>query len=455
MISKKLKELYPVDTLSQDKGWGKVHEALGDLQEDVEIDFSNINVVDPWQCPEFKKLLRDKHVHMVFVNSESMVNRIKMMCIIDGLDETRIVNKVVQLPKEKTPEEKKIENYGRNLIPYFDYENDPERGDTAVLELEKKYSQIQSTNTLSYVDYAIREIHNMQGYDNFVLKLGKLVVLPNVLHVIATMMVQYEKEGFHLLVDCDDEDTQRDMGLFIHNETAHKYNNKERKESIQKELKIGQAGILIKYKKSKALDDFGREGHGEVVSSRVAIYRGLDKNNNGQVAASIEVFSDNYFYTVDQWMVEHDYEVPTSLHSEIVKIPLDELGICDLFLGSKYHFILPIQQKESENRVVIKEVDTNGNNIKVQCTIPERMKIVFDSWGIDYDKPLLEEAIKTTREELEKKRAEKDKSFREGIDQCLLGDTLVKTSAGDKKVGDIKKGDKVLSFTGTEKNEER
>ena len=398
MISKKLKELYQVDTISQDKGWGKVHEALGDLQEDVEIDFSNINVVDPWQCPEFKKLLRDKHVHMVFVNSESMVNRIKMMCIIDGLDETRIRNKVVEVPREKTPEEKKIEHYGNELIPIFDVTPDG----VAVLELEKKYSQIQSTNTLNYVDYAIREIHNMQGLDKFILKIGKLVILPNVLQVIADMMVQYESEGFHLLVDCKDEETQKNMGLFIHIATTNKYDIKERSIAISKALKTNMPGMLIKYKKSKALDDFGREGKGEVVSSRIAIYRGLKQSKTGQPVAMIEVFNNNYFYTIEHWMVEHDYEEPTSLHSETLEIGLDELGVCDMFLGSKYHFLLPVQQNESETQVVIKEVDENGKNVKVRCTIPERMKIVFDSWGVKYNEESLDEAIKNTKEFLEK-----------------------------------------------------
>lgn len=398
MVSKKLKELYQVDTISQDKGWGKVHEALGDLQEDVEIDFSNINVVDPWQCPEFKKLLRDKHVHMVFVNSESMVNRIKMMCIIDGLDETRIRNKVVEVPREKTPEEKKIEHYGNELIPIFDVTPDG----VAVLELEKKYSQIQSTNTLNYVDYAIREIHNMQGLDKFILKIGKLVILPNVLQVIADMMVQYESEGFHLLVDCEDEETQKNMGLFIHIATTNKYDIKERSIAISKALKTNMPGMLIKYKKSKALDDFGREGKGEVVSSRIAIYRGLKQSKTGQPVAMIEVFNNNYFYTIEHWMVEHDYEEPTSLHSETLEIGLDELGVCDMFLGSKYHFLLPVQQNESETQVVIKEVDENGKNVKVRCTIPERMKIVFDSWGVKYNEESLDEAIKNTKEFLEK-----------------------------------------------------
>ena len=398
MVTKKLKELYCVDTISQDKGWGKVHDALGDLQDDIEIDFANINVVDPWQCPEFKKLLRNKHVHMVFVNSESMVNRIKMMCIIDGLDENRIRNKVVEIPREKTPEEKKIEHYGNELIPIFDVTPDG----VAILELEKKYSQIQSTNTLNYVDYAIREIHNTQGLDKFILKIGKLVILPNVLQVIADMMVQYESEGFHLLVDCEDKETKNSMGLFINIATNNKYTVEERRSAIIRNLKLDMPGMLIKYKKSKALDEFGREGKGEVVSSRIAIFRKLKQSNSGQTMAVVEVFNNNYFYTIEHWMVEHDYEEPTSLHSETLEIPLDELGICDLFLGSKYHFLLPIQQKESETQVVIKEVDEDGKNVKVRCTIPERMKIVFDSWDVKYNKESLAKSIADTLDYLEK-----------------------------------------------------
>lgn len=398
MIVKKLKELYQVDTISQDKGWEKVCDALGTLEEDIEIDFSNVNVIEPWQCPGFKKLLRDKHVHMTFINSESMVNRIKMMCIIDGLDESRIKNKVVEVVREKTAEEKKIEHYGNELIPIFDITDDG----AAVIELEKKYTQLQSTNTLSYIDYAIREIYKTQGLDTFILKIGKLVVLPNVLQVIADMMVQYESEGFHLLVDCDDKETQNSMGLFIHIATTNKYNINERHNAINNILKIDMPGMLIKYKKSKALDEFGREGKGEVVSSRIAIFRGIGKSKSGQPIANIEVFNNNYFYTSEHWMVEHDYEQPTNLHSEKLEIELDELGICDLFLGSKYHFLPPIQHSENETQVVIKEIDENGKNVKVSCTIPERMKIVFDSWGIKYNEESLNKAIEDTKDYLDK-----------------------------------------------------
>ena len=47
-----------------------------------------------------------------------------------------------------------------------------------------------------------------------------------------------------------------------------------------------------------------------------------------------------------------------------------------------------------------------------------------------------------------KNRLDKNLVFIGDDDQCLLGGTLVKTSAGDKKIEDIKEGDKILSFNG-------
>jgi hypothetical protein len=399
--TKKLKELYCVDTISQDKGWKKVQEALGGLQDDIMIDFENINVVDPWQCIEFKQLLRNEHVFMRFINNDSIVNRIKMMCIIDGLDESRIINVTKEVPKEKTPEEKKVERYGSGLIPYFEMGEDG----VATLDLAKKYDQIQSSSTMDYVDFAIREIHKDNGIKSFVLRVGSLVILENVLQAIAHMMVEYNSEGFEMLVDCDDEETRKKLGLFIHITTNNKYNELERKKAIQNNLRRGTAGMLIKYKKSKALDDFGRQGKGEVVSSRIAIFRSIKADQKtGHPMAVIESYNNNYFYTPQHWMIEHDGEEPTKLHMDTLEIPLDEIGFCDMFLGSKYHFILPIQHDEAENQVVIKDFDEEGRNIKVKCTIPERMKLVFDAWHVDYDGQALDEAIKTTKDYLEKKK---------------------------------------------------
>lgn len=394
MLVRKLKELYNVDTISQDKGWKKVLQAINDIlattNEDILIDFSSTNVVDPWQSIEFKKLLSNEKIHMKFVNSEQTVNKIKMMCIIEGMSADRITNEVIEVPREKTAEEKKIEQYGSQLMDFF---KDNGTG-TLVFNVRDRYDQLQSTNTVNYIDFAMRELHKTKGTTNFVIIFNKISVLPNVLRVFAQLIVDYKEMGVDLKIDMDNDDSARELGLFIHIATNDKYTDSERAKAFN-ELKPNTPGILIRYKKSKATDDFGRQGKGEVVSSRIAIFREVKDNGDGPIAV-VATYNNNYFYTKQHWMVEHDNEEPTSLHEDIMEIPMSDIGLCDRFLGSRTHFILPVQRSNEESQTVIIDIDENDRNIKKICTIPERMKIVFDDWSVPYDHEALDKAISDT-----------------------------------------------------------
>ena len=398
MLTKKLKELYNVDTISQDKGWKKVGIAIEEIQkgtdDDIMIDFSSTNVVDPWQSIEFNKLLKNNKLHMMFVNNEQLVNKIKMMCIIYGISTDRVENIVVEIPKEKTVEEKKIEQLGKSLIQYF---KDNGHG-VLVFNVSDRYDQLQSTNTINYIDFAIRELNRTTGAASFIIVLNRITVLSNVIGAFAKLIVGYKEIGVTLKIDTDNNDLAKELGLFIHLATNDRYTNSERVKAFN-ELKPNTPGILIRYKKSKATDDFGRQGKGEIVSSRIAIFKGINNNVNGDMAV-INTFNNNYFYTKQHWMIEHDNEEPTSLHEEEIEIPMEEIGLCDEFLGSRYHFIMPVQRSIDESKVVIVDIDENGKNIKRICTIPERMKIVFDDWGIEYDKDAIEKAINDTTTQL-------------------------------------------------------
>ena len=394
MLVRKLKELYNVDTISQDKGWKKVLQAINDIlattNEDILIDFSSTNVVDPWQSIEFKKLLSNEKIHMKFVNSEQTVNKIKMMCIIEGMSADRITNEVIEIPREKTAEEKKIEQYGSQLMDFF---KDNGTG-TLVFNVRDRYDQLQSTNTVNYIDFAMRELHKTKGTTNFVIIFNKISVLPNVLRVFAQLIVDYKEMGVDLKIDMDNDDSARELGLFIHIATNDKYTDSERAKAFN-ELKPNTPGILIRYKKSKATDDFGRQGKGEVVSSRIAIFREVKDNGDGPIAV-VATYNNNFFYTKQHWMVEHDNEEPTSLHEDIMEIPMSDIGLCDRFLGSRTHFILPVQRSKEESQTIIVDIDENDRNIKKICTIPERMKIVFDDWSVPYDHEALDRAISDT-----------------------------------------------------------
>jgi hypothetical protein len=333
---------------------------------------------------------------MKFTNCPELAYRIQIMCVLDSSDETRIINNTVELPKEKTAEEKKIERFGEEISQLFVIKDD-----TATFDAGKKYSQMHSTNTINYIDFAIQKVYNEKGIKNFVIVIHNVSILQNVIEVLADVIIKYKELGIDVQADLDSEEAITDLGLFIHRATAKDYDEKAKLQAILQNIQPNTAGMLIKYKKSRALDCFGRHGKGEVVSSRIAIFRGIKRDQDGTAPRFVvESYNDETFYTKQHWMYEHDNEIPERLKAETTEITMEELGFDNMFLGTSYHFLEPIQQKVSENRTVIVDLDDEQKPVRKTCTIPERMQLVFDDWDIKYNKEELEKAIKTTREQL-------------------------------------------------------
>lgn len=427
----KLKDIFNVDTLSQDKGWKRVRELLGEINTPTMIDFAGINVVEPWQCSEFRQLLQNENIHFEFINNITVVNKVKMACVLEGLDENRIVNIEVAVPKPKTPEELKTEKTGRSLIPLFEIKDTEDGEFEARFNVYKKYTQIQSSNTILYIDYAIKDIIKVQGIKKFTLDFGDLVTLNNVLKILADIVVEYKKQGVNVDVLTNNPDMEKNLKLFIHILENENYTIEQRYEIINEELedRLNMPGILIRYKKSKAVDDFGRHGHGEVVSSRVCLIKNLlidsdfenkDFRNSkyyevvvdrGDGIMTLEKrkmpvlkvvsFDGNLFYPKLHWELTNEGDTLTDLGAKVEYIGMDEIGFGDHFLGSQYHFILPIQRYNKESKQIIVDTDENGRNIKKLCTIPERMQLVFDDWGIPYHKETLEYAIEQSLKNIE------------------------------------------------------
>lgn len=404
MIHKTIREIYNVDIISQDKGWKKINNAVEEIGEEVEIDFKGVKVITPWECDTFKQIIKNNNVHMKFTNEPDLVNRIRMMCLLEGSNEQRITNIEVEIPKEKSQEEKKIEMYGKGLIPCF-HNNIALQFDCdeswMVMNVKTKYSQLHNSTSLGYIEYAINYLVKYKEKDKFILDIQGISILDDVLETLAEIIVRMESNGITLLAWTDNEDVKKTLQLSLHKVTNRIYTPKEKYKALIKNIKPNTAGMLIKYKKSRAVDTFGRFGKGEVISSKIAIFRGLKKSETGGTPLFIvETFNSHTFYTQQHWIAQHDNEMLDKLDSETVEITMNELGFGDLFLGTSYHFIEPIQQDKKESDYIVIDLDENGKNIKKLCTIPERMKLVFDDWGINYNKDKLDEAIKKTQEKL-------------------------------------------------------
>ena len=87
MLKKKLKEIYSVDTISQNKSWEIVEEQLQQFAgQELELDMTGVNVIDPWNCDAFKNIIKNNNLYLKFTNAEDTANKIKMIYVLQGLD---------------------------------------------------------------------------------------------------------------------------------------------------------------------------------------------------------------------------------------------------------------------------------------------------------------------------------------------------------------------------------
>lgn len=400
MVYMDCKELYKGNILSQNASWEKLNDAVEEALktcedgEGIEISFGNVTVQSPWMHENFLKLLRNDKVHMQFTNRAELVNHIKVSAILNGGNPEHVRNIEVEKPKEKTVQELKVESNGEDIMSRFNL-----NGGRYEWIAKDKYRQIYNSSTLDYIRYAIDKLNKDTGITEYYMDLNGIQLSDVVIQSFADAVKHYESIGINISIDISDEKYIKTFHLSMHKVASQVYTPKQRIRAIRANLVKGNPGMLIKYKKSKAVDSFGRHGKGEIVSSRIAVFRELKQLEN-DVVFVVDVYNNNYFYTKCQWMSEHDNESLGALVKETLEIKMEELGLLNMYFGTSYHFIEPIQQDIVENVKVIYGFTERGTNIYKTCTIPERMKIVFDDWGVEYDKDKLEEYIRITAERL-------------------------------------------------------
>ena len=125
----------------------------------------------------------------------------------------------------------------------------------------------------------------------------------------------------------------------------------------------------------------GKSKHGD-------IYRGMTKNGSLVGTGIVVSFSWNTG-------LENDGQILESLDVENLLIPIDDVGILDKFMGSRFHFAEPLQY-EKEDSITLFDIGNDGKVVRVNATIPIRIKLVLDDWGIRYNKERLEHAIQET-----------------------------------------------------------
>lgn len=390
-----VREVYTVDTISKtnEKAWSTLIALVENEQEDIMFDFKGIEVAEPWTNDKFKEFVGNEHVHMKLYSSQRTVNTIEMTCMLGGLKTGRFFNEDIVAPPTLSREDKKAMEIAGQLQEYF--VKDTENEDTGIFQIYKRFDQIGSINTVDYIEKAIIKYFNETGYKNIVLDTNNIFIQKNILELFANVIGRTLSLGINLNVLSKDKEVMSKIALYQHLAANKNLKINDKYEIAKKQIPHKMVGMLTKYRGSKAVDEFGRHGNGEAISCRVAIFNGFTKNSNNAVCMKFTTYNGNAFYTQEHWALENDGEELSKMMTEELTIPLSEIGLIDKFLGSKYHFSMPIQYDSADSDTIY-SLDGEGKVVNTRVTIPMRIKVVLDSWGIEYNEECLNGAIEET-----------------------------------------------------------
>lgn len=384
-----------LDTISKsnDKPWERLIEYINNSSstQPINFDFKGISVVQPCSSNSFFKLLANPRFYMTLHNSASTMNSIHIMCTLNNIPKEKVKNIDDVIPRQKTAEEKNIEMMVGQLLPYFETNDN---GDVT-FNVFKRFDQIGQVNTVKYIEAAIRDYCSKNGCTALTVYTRRIDIQPSVVAMIASMVEALKKDGIEIAIVSDDKDIQNKISMSI-DLGKRAYDSQERYDIIKSRLVKNRVGILIKYKEGKARDEFGREGRGEKQSVRIAQFKGICRNRDDELCAKFRTYNTHYFYTRTHWYLEHDGDQLRDLQYDDILIKMDDLGIYNDFLGSKYHFSSAVQY-EPGGEVIMYGINDAGSVIDEKLTIPERIKVVFDDFGVEYDRDSLDAYIKETR----------------------------------------------------------
>lgn len=387
-------DIYKIDRISNStKVWEKIHEKIQpdlDNGQKVLLDFKGIKLIDIWQNAEFRKLFRNPLVYVRVYDCPKVEASVNAMCIIDGLVSGRIINvapEIVTVDAKKLKIEKRADDLADVMIT---------QGNELVLDVSSKYDQLGSDDTAAAIELAILKYfdEHRDARKSVVIVTGNLVIQDNVMKKMADSVVKLNTEGIHVEIDSDIESIVSKLRLYIHKASNKQYTDEEKARMFSR-IKPKTVGLLSYYKCTRASDDFGRSGKGEVVSCRAAMFMGV-RRVSGELCVVFMTFNSNTLCTKAHWSLEKDGEEHPGLypHKEVIRI--SDIGLEEFFLGRLNHFCSPVQVKDGE-KFIMYDTNEDGKLISTYMTTPERIKAVLDDFNIDYNVEALDKAIEQTK----------------------------------------------------------
>lgn len=381
---------------NNDDAWKMLQDYMEQVgkEEHILFDFKGVYLSEPWKNLEFRKFIKDARVHIRVYDNDEVIDSLKLLCMTLKTDENKVEKgaiKVVYTTKKVDKSELEFkERLKSNIV-----EN--ENGVTLVLS--KVVSQVGSYSTLDTIRTVVDEYYakDENKEKKFVIYTGRMFIQDNILKAFAELVMDYTADGYYVDVVSGNSNSDKVIRTYICLDGALKIGEQAKIRLIKENVQPGTVGFLAKYKETHAKDKFGRIGNGVVAISRPAIYLGMTQTSDNTIVIKFREFNGNTFDTRVNYCNERNGEAELyELKSKTVTLEVDKIGFMSMFIGTHYHFNLPIQETEKGTRTLYVPSEDGGLTTK-KFTIPEFCKEVLDDFRVPYNKKVLDESIAETR----------------------------------------------------------
>lgn len=184
----------------------------------------------------------------------------------DNIDADKAFNESVPAVKaQPTKEELKVAEQAAALQTYFINDNG-----VGVLQIYKRFDQIGVPKTVSYIEAALKKYAEDNGVSHLKLEAKNIVVQTNVIESVTELIQKLADVGVELDIDSNDTEVMNKVKMYHSLGKSNVNSDQEKIKQITKMLYPGKVGMLIRYKESKATDEFGRSGKGKPLSCRAS-----------------------------------------------------------------------------------------------------------------------------------------------------------------------------------------
>ena len=391
----------PITQISKhnDKPWIKLAAEAERIGEDVLFDFDDINLEEPWNNLEFKKLMQNEHVYLRVYSSDKVKHTIDLMCRMCNLKEGRVENIDRVYVSSGNNINKRMELLIGRIKDIIEVnENDK----IAYIHICKTFDQIGSTDTVDAISETVKRFNAETGIVKYIMYTESMFIQENIIEALANLIGDMAKLGVDFKIMSDDPDTAGYIKTYQCVAGSNKLNDLDKVKIFVQFIPLNTIGMLTRYRDTKGKDIFGRKGDGKAVSCKPAVFRGLKKDDDKYLLVFDE-YSIKTFVTRKHYEFDHDGEKHPGLSFNRIVIPIKCVGLANKFVGELYHFNEPIQfNPNSMIRTYRQESD--GCTVLVDITLPEQIKDVANEFGLNINFDKLDAAIAETKRRIERSK---------------------------------------------------